>query len=69
MIASAAEWATTSGPPNWLFVAAILTHPKTWSELLLSVAVERLGGNERPDNETNSNGLDRCQNSTGKGDG
>jgi len=31
-VAAAAEWAASPGPPNWVFVLAIVTAPAYWSE-------------------------------------
>ncbi|WP_176696610.1 hypothetical protein [Haloparvum sedimenti] len=41
---AAAEWAASSGPPNWAFVLALLTHPKVWSDAAVKHARKRLGG-------------------------
>lgn len=29
------EWAVSNGPPNWVFVLALITHPATWSDAAL----------------------------------
>jgi len=31
LIAAALEWAIAAGPPNWVFVLAVVTSPATWS--------------------------------------
>jgi len=46
MIESATSWATATGPPNWLFVVALLTHPKVWSESAIAAIKKRLGSRE-----------------------
>jgi hypothetical protein len=38
MLESAIEWATRPGPPNWVFVVAILTAPKVWSKYIHRLA-------------------------------
>lgn len=42
MIDSATSWATATGVPNWLFVVALLTHPKVWSDMAVSAVRDRL---------------------------
>ena len=42
MIDAAAEWAVATGPPNWMFVLALLTHPKVWSESAVRLVRDRL---------------------------
>lgn len=37
------EWATASGPPNWVFVLAVLTSPVVWSRWAVQFARERFG--------------------------
>ncbi len=32
LVARAVEWAASPGPPNWVFVMAIVTAPAYWSE-------------------------------------
>lgn len=32
MIDGAVQWATDHGPPNWVFVVALLTHPTYWAK-------------------------------------
>lgn len=31
MIDPAVEWATANGPPNWVFVVALLSAPHLWA--------------------------------------
>lgn len=44
VVAVALEWAARSGPPNALFVAALLTRPSTWTNRLVTAADRRLSG-------------------------
>lgn len=50
MLAPVIEWATGSGPPNWVFVIALLTAPHTWSRYVTRAAREfyeqRFGGTD-----------------------
>jgi len=46
VLAVALEWAARSGPPNALFVAALLTRPSVWTNRLLDAAKRRFGGSE-----------------------
>jgi len=39
-VAAAVEWAAAPGPPNWVFVMAIVTAPAYWSDTVRS----RVGG-------------------------
>jgi len=38
----AIEWAAARGPPNWMFVLALLTTPSRWSRTIVSVVRARL---------------------------
>jgi len=31
LVARAVEWLAADGPPNWVFVLAVVTTPATWS--------------------------------------
>jgi len=43
MIDAAIDWAARSGPPNGVFVLALLTHASTWSRSAVRFARERIG--------------------------
>jgi hypothetical protein len=43
---AALEWAVATGPPNWLFVVALLTRPSTWTSTVVDAARSRLGGGD-----------------------
>ena len=43
MLEPAVEWARASGPPNWLFVLALLTAPRQWSTVAVDTIQERIG--------------------------
>lgn len=45
----AVQWATADGPPNWMFVLALLTTPAMWSRRVTALAKRRLGGQEASD--------------------
>lgn len=32
LLAPAVEWAVQHGPPNWVFVVALLTRPAVWAK-------------------------------------
>jgi len=32
LVAAATEWLAAPGPPNWVFVTAVVTAPAYWSE-------------------------------------
>ncbi|WP_158217306.1 hypothetical protein [Halorubrum sp. Ib24] len=49
MIDAAAEWAVATGPPNWMFVLALLTHPKVWSGAAVQTVRKRLLDDRRAD--------------------
>jgi len=49
---AAVEWATATGPPNWLFVLALLTHPKTWSGAAVQMVRRRFVNNESAEGAT-----------------
>ena len=55
MIDAAADWAAATGPPNWAFVLALLTHPKVWSGAAVRTVKKRLlddsSGEEPADGE------------------
>lgn len=34
MMENALNWAQANGPPNWLFVVALLTAPRLWAEYI-----------------------------------
>jgi len=34
LIGAAFEWAVSAGPPNWVFVLALITTPATWSNMV-----------------------------------
>jgi hypothetical protein len=36
------SWATEAGPPNWLFLLAVLTRPAVWSKSVVEAARRRL---------------------------
>lgn len=40
MINPLIDWATSNGPPNWVFVAALLTSPHMWSQYVKQAASE-----------------------------
>jgi len=40
MIDPLLEWATRPGPPNWVFVVALLTAPHLWSRYVKRAASE-----------------------------
>lgn len=40
----AASWATSQGPPNWVFVVALLTAPHKWTDIIVSRVRQRFGG-------------------------
>jgi len=44
VVAAAAEWAASSGPPNALFVVALLTSPARWSRWAADRVGSYLGG-------------------------
>jgi len=46
MMDSAVQWAVESGPPNWVFLLALLTSPKKWGELASRVIDEKLRNKE-----------------------
>lgn len=43
MIEAATEWAAASGPPNGVFLFAVLTSPAVWSRRAVQLLRERLG--------------------------
>lgn len=43
-VEGAAAWATSSGPPNWVFVVALLTSPSRWTSLVMTQLKQRFGG-------------------------
>lgn len=40
----AASWATSTGPPNWVFLVAVLTTPSRWTNIVMTRLQQRLGG-------------------------
>jgi len=46
VLAVALEWAARAGPPNAVFVAALLTRPAVWTNRLLAAVDKRLGGSD-----------------------
>lgn len=42
MYEAAIEWAASRGPPNWLFVLALLTRPASWTGAAIGLVRERL---------------------------
>lgn len=42
LIGPAIDWATTAGPPNWVFVLALLTRPARWSSAAVAIVEARL---------------------------
>lgn len=42
-VASAADWAMSTGPPNWLFALALLTHPARWTDIAMTQLQKRFG--------------------------
>lgn len=40
LLAPLLDWATQPGPPNWAFIAAILTAPYTWSRYVKQAATD-----------------------------
>jgi len=49
LVDSALEWLAANGPPNWLFLVAVLTSPARWSSTAWSIIDERLSGREDDD--------------------
>lgn len=49
-VTAAVEWATNPGPPNWVFVLALLTTPAYWSDKVRKwvgrLIDKRFGGGE-----------------------
>lgn len=43
VLAVALEWAARAGPPNAVFVAALLTRPSTWTRKLVELVDSRFG--------------------------
>jgi len=49
-IDAALDWAVASGPPNWVFVLALLTSPARWSSATVAIVRSRLlDVDDRPD--------------------
>jgi len=40
---AAFEWAARAGPPNVVFVLALLTRPSTWSKKAMQIVEDRFG--------------------------
>jgi len=37
LVQPATDWATANGPPNWVFVVALLTTPHLWASRISAV--------------------------------
>jgi len=40
---AAIEWMARNGPPNWVFIVAVLTRPMAWSRYIMQLVEKRLG--------------------------
>ena len=45
LVDAAVNWLASDGPPNWLFVLALLTAPAKWSRTAVSFVRSRLQEN------------------------
>jgi len=43
LVQAAVEWAAANGPPNWVFILALLTAPARWTSIAIEMVQSRLG--------------------------